>query len=241
MTNQPLTSGQGAASELSFMDALKYPFDDKEWLKKVAIGGVLVITIIGGIPLAGYGVRLARRVMRGEPGLPEWDDFGGDITRGLYVLVGNIIHFLPIIILACIVAALQFVLIPPSSSRSFSSSASGAGAFASTLVALCAIPIYIVIGIPLILINISALARFAATNQFSVYTDFSTLIADVRKNIRSTLFLLIDVWVYQLIMGIGAQIGFVLCCLPGLGVAAMASMGYFYIAGRWGLKLGLRA
>ena len=243
MVNQPPASGQSLSSELSFIDALKFPFDDKDWLKKIAIGAGLTLTIIGGIPVTGYCVRVARRVMRAEPGLPEWDDFGGDITRGLYILAGNIIHFFPIIILACIVAGLQIAVgsAAGGSSGSFNRNAADSSAFASIALSLCSLPVFLVIGIPLFVINLSAIARFAATNQFSAFTDFSTLIADARKNMRATLFLLIDVWLYWLIMGLVINIGSTLCCLPGLAASAMASMGLYYIAGRWGLKLGLTA
>lgn len=243
MDNQQPASGQSLSNELSFIDALKFPFDDKDWLKKVAIGAGLTLTIIGGIPVSGYCVRVARRVMRGEPGLPEWDDFSGDITRGLYILVGNIIHFFPIIILVCILAGLQIAVSSATggSSRSFNRNAADGAAFASIALSLCSLPVFFVIGIPLLVINQSAIARFAATNQFSVFTDFSTLIADARKNMRSTLFLLIDIWVYYLIMGLVINIGSTLCCLPGLAASAMASMGLYFITGRWGLKLGLKA
>src|SRR5258706_8636500 len=133
MTNQAPASGQGISSELSFIDALKYPFDDKDWVKKVAIGAALTLTIIGGLAVAGYGVRLARRILRHEPGLPEWDDFGGDFSRGLHVLGGNLIHFSPIIFLACCLGVAQFALISPSLNSSIARGAANQNHFGSTL------------------------------------------------------------------------------------------------------------
>ena len=64
--------------------AFTFVFEDEDWIVKVLIGAVLALTGIGFIPIIGYGMEVARRVVRGDPQpLPAWDDWGTKIVEGL--------------------------------------------------------------------------------------------------------------------------------------------------------------
>ncbi len=85
--------------------AFSFVTQDDEWVSKVAIASVIVLVGfltfgLGLIPLVGWSVEIARRVIRDEqPTLPDWSNFGGLIKDGLKVVAGVIVWFLPIIIL----------------------------------------------------------------------------------------------------------------------------------------------
>jgi hypothetical protein len=66
-----------------------YVFQDEEWVKKILIGAVaFLIVFIGWIPLLGWMVEIARRVIRQDPQpLPDWSNLGGLFTLGLKALV----------------------------------------------------------------------------------------------------------------------------------------------------------
>jgi hypothetical protein len=66
-----------------------YVFQDEEWVKKILIGAVaFLIIFIGWIPLLGWLIEIARRVIRQDPQpLPDWSDLGGLFTLGLKALV----------------------------------------------------------------------------------------------------------------------------------------------------------
>jgi hypothetical protein len=70
-----------------------YVFQDEEWVKKILIGAVaFLIIFIGWIPLLGWMIEIARRVIRQDPQLlPDWSDLGGLFTLGLKGLVIAII------------------------------------------------------------------------------------------------------------------------------------------------------
>lgn len=70
--------------------------EDKNWIKKVAIGGVVTLIPILNLVATGYGLRVLKNVAeeRAEP-LPEWEDWGGDFVKGLLVTLGSLIYALP--------------------------------------------------------------------------------------------------------------------------------------------------
>ena len=77
--------------------ALTFTFQDSQWIKKVAIGGLLfLIPIVGWLIVAGYWLRLVRQVIEAEDlPLPEWNDFGGDLVRGLKIFVVALVWGIP--------------------------------------------------------------------------------------------------------------------------------------------------
>lgn len=79
--------------------AITFVTEDENWLKKVGVGtGVVLISmllspvlvgILGFFILSGYAIRLLQNVRDGKAQpLPEWDEWGGDLSRGFkYVIV----------------------------------------------------------------------------------------------------------------------------------------------------------
>ncbi|RMH00969.1 MAG: DUF4013 domain-containing protein [Chloroflexi bacterium] len=85
--------------------AFSFPFEDKRWLEKLAIGaGLSFFTfLLFPIPLLnGYMVKIARNVQGGVEGLPEWDDWGTLFRDGLMVLIAQFVYTLPFWLLACV-------------------------------------------------------------------------------------------------------------------------------------------
>ena len=66
-----------------------FVFQDEEWVKKLLFGAVAsLVVFIGWIPLLGWVIEIARRVIRQDPEpLPDWTDLGGLFTLGLKGLV----------------------------------------------------------------------------------------------------------------------------------------------------------
>lgn len=83
--------------------AFSYVFDDPQWLTKVLVGGLVLLSSIFIIPiplLVGYLVELRSRVInRSSPLLPEWSDLGSKYSKGLVLLLGLILYSLVGIIL----------------------------------------------------------------------------------------------------------------------------------------------
>jgi hypothetical protein len=85
---------------MEFGRAFSLPFKDPNWFKKMIINGlVMLIPIIGSICLFGWGIEIARRIIKGEPSdtLPELD-FGGQLATGFKAWVIGLVYAIPLII-----------------------------------------------------------------------------------------------------------------------------------------------
>jgi hypothetical protein len=65
--------------------AFTYVFSDPRWLGKLLIGaGLVLVPIVGWLAVAGYGMRITRRVAAGhDVPLPSWDERGDLLGDGL--------------------------------------------------------------------------------------------------------------------------------------------------------------
>jgi len=87
--------------------ALGFAFQDEEWVKKILIAAVLVLTGIGGIAVAGWSVEIIRRLVNNEQEiLPGWDNIGKYFLDGLKLGIVFFIWSLPIILVGACVGGL---------------------------------------------------------------------------------------------------------------------------------------
>jgi Protein of unknown function (DUF4013) len=81
--------------------AFSFVTQDRDWLKKIGIGSLLSLTLIGIIPVLGWGVEVSRRVIHGASEvLPDWSDLGKYIVGGLKFYAITLVWSLPLIVLA---------------------------------------------------------------------------------------------------------------------------------------------
>lgn len=92
--------------------AFTFAFDDPDWIKKLAIGGGIILAgtilfpILIGIalflPVGGYMLETLKNVRDGQPTpLPEWSDFGGLFSKGLMVFVIALVYNIPAFLILC--------------------------------------------------------------------------------------------------------------------------------------------
>lgn len=197
-----------------------YMFEDKEWITKLAIGGVillagtilsfLVIPIIAAFALLlGYTLVVIRNVYEGNPTpLPRWDNIGDLFVKGLTALVGALIWALPIIVLAfCVVLVLGLT------GGLANSDTSGARALASIagLVILCLYCILFLLGIGVNLFIYAPLTNFALTNRLSEFWDFQGALRFVRANVGNYLIAFLLALVANFVASFG-----VIACVIGI-------------------------
>jgi hypothetical protein len=82
--------------------AFGFAFKDPNWIKKILIGGVLlIIPIFGWFVVGGYSIRVMRNVISGSDlPLPEWDDFGTLFMEGLSAFIIAFVWYIPFAIVA---------------------------------------------------------------------------------------------------------------------------------------------
>jgi hypothetical protein len=90
---------------MDFGKSFSFVFDDQDWLKKVLIGGVVNFVPILNFAAIGYALEVTRQVINRVDSntLPEWDDLGGKLVKGLVVTVIALVYFAPLIVLSCII------------------------------------------------------------------------------------------------------------------------------------------
>lgn len=84
-------------------NAFTYVFDDRDWITKVAIGGLLTLFSFLLIPipiLYGYYLEIIKRTRdSAETILPTWSGVGEHFGNGLTVTIGSFIYYIPLLIL----------------------------------------------------------------------------------------------------------------------------------------------
>lgn len=195
---------EGAGVDIGL--ALTYITKDPGWVKKVLIGGIIVfvstlftiilVGLLGWFIFGGYVVRTVRNVINGDPNpLPEWDDMGGDLSRGLKGFVGLLVWLAPVWILSICAAGLNL------------SDSDGAAAF-STILNLCLVtPLSILLSVFVLPVIIG---RFSETEELGTMFQFGDVIADIRATPISAFLLY---FVLTIITGLLSYVGLIACLI----------------------------
>jgi len=203
---------------MDFGLAFSYVFKDRDWLKKIAIMGLVgLIPIIGQIVVYCWAMNIAKRVMDNDPNPLADLDFGGDLSRGFMGFVIAFVYSLPIILLSGITGILD-------SLTSISDSNAAIGAY--TTFSICFGLISFVFGLFLALLIPAALCRFLDTGSLSSAFDFGEVFKLVRLNIGTYLIVLLGAFVAGLIGGLG-----VIACVIGVMLTyaySLAVTGHLY-------------
>jgi hypothetical protein len=85
---------------IDFETAVKFPTKDREWKRKVLIGGLLnIVPVINFFPM-GYAYHLFRsEIRRRRVSLPEWENWGQLFLQGFIVFFIGLIYSLAALIL----------------------------------------------------------------------------------------------------------------------------------------------
>jgi len=178
--------------------AFGFVFEDEEWLKKVLIGAVVsLIPLVGQFLTVGYGMEVARRVVKGHPQvLPEWDDWGTKLMEGFMSNVIAFIWSLPLILIA---GCIWIALIPIAGLDDSGEIVGVVGGILSLCVGLFAL----LYGLVLALIFPAAVTHYAATGQFGAAFRFGEIIGMVRDNLGVYLMVLVTMIIAGFVAGLG--------------------------------------
>lgn len=83
--------------------AFRFVFQERNWLGKIVVGGVMILFSFLIIPLLiyyGYLIEVTKRTIREEEQLlPEWDNIGQKLANGFKLAVIIIVYLIPFFIL----------------------------------------------------------------------------------------------------------------------------------------------
>lgn len=82
---------------------IRFPMEDKDWVMKIIIGGILSIIPIINFISFGYEFKVMKNTISKKPGMPEWKGFVDLFVKGLIVFVIALIYMIvPLIIFGAI-------------------------------------------------------------------------------------------------------------------------------------------
>ena len=188
--------------------ALSYITDDEDWLKKLAIGGLIsLIPVVGQIYAQGYATQVLKNIIGGkESPLPEpTEDFGDKLLHGVIAWVITTVYALPLILLSIISGiGIALVTAPVDSDV--------AGVLAA-LTGSCAGLIGLALLVAYGLFVPYAWSAYAESLQFGDAFKLSTIWTMVKANIGQTLLTLLVIALVSIVAG---SVGSAVC---GIGVA----------------------
>ena len=201
--------------------SFSFVFDDENWIVKVLVGVVLsLIPIIGQVLMYGYGLELMKNVIEGRANpLPEWDDWGGKVVKGIMYIVISLVYALPIILLGLCFGGLTAVLGAAEAEDALNVIASiggicyGGFAFLYAILMALALP--------------PAIGRYLDTGELGAAFRFGDVFALVRDNIGGWIIALVLAWLAGLI----ASFGVILCFVGVLFTAFWANLVMMHL---WG-------
>ena len=159
---------------MDFGLAFSYVFEDEDWVKKLAVASVLCLTVIGIIPVLGWGLEVIRRVIKNEPEpLPDWSEFGQYLVKGLLVTLVIFIYFLPMIVVgSCNAGAGSFL----------SNSGEDVATAAIWVLTTCLSCLYVIYGLGVSLFIPAALGHFANSGEFGSVFKLGEIFRILRAN-----------------------------------------------------------
>lgn len=193
-----------ATPQFDFVKPFTFVFDDKDWLKKILLGGVfylLCFLIVGFFFLGGYMARLIRNVVAGVPNpLPEWDDLGEYFGEGLRLAAIGVIYMLPVLIGAAVFIVPGAIMAGGDSDVMRNV---GGGLMSCVWCVLVPISLALSFFLP------AAMLRAIVTQRFGAAFEFGEIWNFIRSNFVNYLL----AFVVHIIANFASQLGILLLCI----------------------------
>jgi hypothetical protein len=215
--------------------SITFVFDDKRWITKILIGGVVLLFSFLIIPiffLYGYMVKIIRNVMDGlDDPLPEWEKWGLLLKDGFAIVVATLVYTLPIWILMC---CSILVFLPVGSLEGNAADImAGIGVLALVLMSC----LFILFAIGLALVAPAITIQYAREGNLSACFRFGEVLGMVRDNIGDILISLLVLFGISFalsLIGIIPIVGWVISFLASIYTIFVT--GHLY--GQIGAKIG---
>lgn len=196
--------------------ALGFPFEDKDWIVKILIGGILLLIPIVNFFVFGYIFKVLQRVTReGVYEFPAWNDWGSLFGQGFFVFLFGLIYGLVPGILWGIGTAFIGCSVLAAAGSSY-----GVGPLASLGIPFMALGG--IIGFLIALITPMAMALYADTGEFGQIFNFGEIFSRIGSNVGNYVMVILIYIVLAIVLGIIRMI-------PILGAIIDIFVG-FYVA-----------
>ena len=211
--------------------ALTYFTEDERWVEKTAIGtglflvssllSVVLIGLLGFFILFGYMVRLVQNVRDGvQPALPEWNQWGDDLVRGVKLACVYVVWALPII----------FVSVPLSIFGAILDESFRYGDDVMGLFLLCSFCLTFLVAIAYAVLQPGFTIAFARKEQISDGLQASEIWNWTRDNIGNVVIVaILTVIASVIISAVGSIIGTILCVVGLVVTLPLSQLVTYYV------------
>jgi hypothetical protein len=196
--------------------ALGFPFEDKDWIVKILIGGILLLIPIVNFIVFGYAFKvLQKAAQEGVYEFPAWGDWGSLFVQGFFVFLMWLIYFLVPGILYAIGGVFLGGSILAGAGHSY-------GAVPLVGLGILFLVLGGVIGFVISLFVPMAMTAYAATGEFGQAFNFGGIFSRISSNAGNYV---VAILIY---IGLGIVLGIV-SKIPLLGLIIDIFAG-FYVA-----------
>ena len=198
---------------MDFGRAFTYITEDEDWLKKMAIGAVLLLTGVGSFALIGWMIEIVRRVADNDPEpLPGWESIGDYFMGGIRMFVVALVWSLPIILVSICFSVLMIMGGQQMDSDTFS--------IITVVTSLCIVLLALVYSLILMALYGPLMGQLADGREMNTLFSPAPSYALLRANLGGYV---IAVLAGSFIASILASFGTILC---GIGALFGATFGY---------------
>ena len=195
---------------MNYSKAFSYVFDDKDWVSKILIAGLIfLIPIVGQIYMMGWSIEIIRRYKAGRRDILPATHFSAFLTLGLKMLVVGLIYAIPVIILTFILNLFTGIS---------SSSDSGTVQFIFGSLGCFGGLLSILVNLLIALVSVYGMIKLAETDQIKACLDFSDIYNCIKANLGKFVIVALLMIVAELIQGAGL----IIC----IGIIFTAPYGY---------------
>ncbi len=218
--------------------ALTYFTDDERWVEKTAIGtglllvstllSVLAIGVLGYFILFGYLVRLVQNVRDdAHPVLPEWDQWGDDLVRGVKLACVYVVWALPIILIFVPAFFISFIV-----TKSSPYDSNYPGGSIGSIILSCAGCLTFLLGIAYAVFQPGFTIAFARNETISDGLQVSDIWEWTRQNIGNVVIVaILSVIASLIITTIGSIVGLILCIIGMVVTVPLSQLVIYYVQG----------
>ena len=207
--------------------ALGFPFEDKDWIVKILIGGILLLIPIVNFIVFGYTFKVLQKAAReGVYEFPAWGDWGSLFGQGFFVFLVGLVYFLVPGILYAIGAVFIGGSILAGAGHSY-------GALPLIGMGILFLALGGVIGLVISLIVPMAMTVYAATGEFGQVFNFGGIFSRISSNAGNYVVAILIYIGLAIVLGIVRLIpflGLIIDIFAGFYVAVVMSylFGFVY-------------
>jgi len=202
------------AEPLDFGKTFRFFFEDPDWVMKALVGGLfclLGIVLVGSVFVAGYLMRMIRRVARSEPRpLPEWDDLGEMFGDGVRAAGVYLVYMLPLVLLPVFIGLVAVMVF--GGTAALAERSREVADTMGTLLSLVIFGLYALFMVAMLALSFylpSALVRLALLGRFGAALEWRENLAFIRRNLGPYALAI----AFYLVASFVAQFGVLLCCI----------------------------